>query len=452
MRLILNGINGQYLRYITDNCAGQTEFVEAAVAYASDDRILFNWCWENNIPLRYWGRIDEKIPVNVQLLRQFLARKSPSFVCKLVSHFHAKVIWWHGVGVYIGSANLSDPAWYGNIEAGCYYEEGEIADTPMEMQLKEFFRCVDEHAAPLTDELFKEIENRAKEIELLSAQDRERAKKFMQSTGLRQWNGLLRQSANSARDRHKEAFLREWFSTLQILRDIGARVADDSMRPIWIPKNTPTGAQADQFLHAYYYSHVFDDARRSIFEEEYERNSPDPEGALKNAIAWWHGRDEPPSNEDRTLLDWAPFLRETLSPERLQTLSFAEFSEVCERVWSIQDHARRVSNVTVNLPGNRRYEMSEKTRALAGFLYARKAKNGANVLEVINYVLYDGREDDLPIRLWDAVSDENWRIEHLGISALGELVGWALPHKFPPRNNRTSKALRSLGNNVEVHG
>ncbi len=33
MRIILNGINGRYLREITDNAAGQTDYVEAAVAY-----------------------------------------------------------------------------------------------------------------------------------------------------------------------------------------------------------------------------------------------------------------------------------------------------------------------------------------------------------------------------------------------------------------------------------
>ena len=44
-----------------------------------------------------------------------------------------------------------------------------------------------------------------------------------------------------------------------------------------------------------------------------------------------------------------------------------------------------------------------------------------------------------------------WKIDGLGISALGELVGWALRDRFPPRNGRTSKALKSLGYNVTIH-
>jgi hypothetical protein len=70
---ILNGINGRYLRENLENAAAVTDFVEAAVAYASADE-LFEWCWSKAIPLRYWGRFDETIPVSIPLLRTFLAR------------------------------------------------------------------------------------------------------------------------------------------------------------------------------------------------------------------------------------------------------------------------------------------------------------------------------------------------------------------------------------------
>jgi hypothetical protein len=96
--------------------------------------------------------------------------------------------------------------------------------------------------------------------------------------------------------------------------------------------------------------------------------------------------------------------------------------------------------------------MSTKTKALAHYLFERRASNGSNILQTINYVLFDGRIDDVPLRLWDATSEGLWRIDHLGISALGEIIGWALPDRGPPRNNRTSKSLRSLGFDVTAHG
>jgi hypothetical protein len=86
MRFIFNGINGRYLRDITENAAQGTEFVEAAVAYATDGSLLFDWCWKNDIPLRFWGRFDETVPVSVNVLRSFLNRRSPTFTCKLVRH------------------------------------------------------------------------------------------------------------------------------------------------------------------------------------------------------------------------------------------------------------------------------------------------------------------------------------------------------------------------------
>jgi hypothetical protein len=73
-----------------------------------------------------------------------------------------------------------------------------------------------------------------------------------------------------------------------------------------------------------------------------------------------------------------------------------------------------------------------------------------SVLDVLNYVLYGGSAYNLAGRLWEAIASSRYKIDHLGISAVGEIVGWALPDKFPPRNGSTSKALRSLGFDVQV--
>ena len=150
------------------------------------------------------------------------------------------------------------------------------------------------------------------------------------------------------------------------------------------------------------------------------------------------------------LYEWAPVLRRELSEDRILILSETEFVGVCERVWSIQDHGRRVRNDVLNLPDGVRHAMAAKTKALAHYLFRRRAPNGSTMLETLHYVLYGGSLDEVPLRLWDAIGDGPWRIEHLGVSALGEIVGWALPDRFPPRNNRTSKSLRSLGFDVSA--
>jgi hypothetical protein len=53
-------------------------------------------------------------------------------------------------------------------------------------------------------------------------------------------------------------------------------------------------------------------------------------------------------------------------------------------------------------------------------------------------------------RLWLGISSDEYRLPHFGQSTLGEAVGWARPDDYPPRNNRTNKALRSLGHDVKL--
>lgn len=47
MNLLLNGINGGYLRNIILNATEHTERVDATVAYVSESDLLFDWCCED---------------------------------------------------------------------------------------------------------------------------------------------------------------------------------------------------------------------------------------------------------------------------------------------------------------------------------------------------------------------------------------------------------------------
>ena len=58
---------------------------------------------------------------------------------------------------------------------------------------------------------------------------------------------------------------------------------------------------------------------------------------------------------------------------------------------------------------------------------------------------------DLPDRIFHACFEQPKKIAHMGVSALGEMAGWAMSDDFPPRNGRTSKALTALGFPVTIH-
>ena len=444
MRLILGGVNGHYLRNITENSATETEEVWAAVAYARDPSLLFEWCLEHQIPLKFYGRLDDTVAVSSPILRSFLDRRSPEFDCYLVQHHHAKVIWWRGVGVYIGSANLTDSAWYRNIEAGCFMGDDEISGE-IETDLLTLFSELHEHATKLTDEVLQAMAGRARVVSPTSSDQRE----FLENPSFKTWPGLVRTATRSARERRRQSFLDEWNETLQYLRNIGKRVAEDENRPVWIKRSAPAGSQADQFLHAHYDQRTMV-GRKSNFAAMYEENKQRREAALKEAIHWWRELREAPASEDQMLNVTAPFLRKALAEDRLGSMTYERFREICMKVHAIRDYARRVENRSVVLPSaDTAYMIDKKVNALSQRIWNDRSANEATVCDLLRHVLYGGAEDKLPERLWQAISDSAWTIKGLGVSALGELVGWALPDRFPPRNRRTSKALRSLGYDVD---
>ncbi len=448
MDLVLGKINGNYLRFYTDNFSENTEEVLAAVAYATDEELLFNWCFDRSIPLKFYGRLDDDVAVTVPILEKFLRKSSSSsaYTCKLVQHHHAKVIWWRGVGVYIGSANLTNSAWIKNIEAGCFFSEDEL-DDKIVMELLDLFKVLEENSTPLTEELLKLMKDRSNQIRENSPS----SEKFWNNPSIKKWPGLITVQSHDANTISRQNFLEEWYSTLQTLRDIGLRVSDKKWRPSWVDDQAATGAQADQFLHAHYYNHVLV-SKRSTHNELYEKNKNRNEEALSDALEWWRDTTEAPTGEDVTLNEKVPYLRAALSERSLTSLDSAKFYEICKRVNAIWEYSRRVSNKTVGLPDNgSSYTMEDKLKALSRKIWNENTSDGKAVASVLNFILYEGNRDQLPERLWQSIFDPKWKIPGLGISSLGEIVGWALPDTFPPRNGRTSKALKSLGFPVTVH-
>ena len=67
---------------------------------------------------------------------------------------------------------------------------------------------------------------------------------------------------------------------------------------------------------------------------------------------------------------------------------------------------------------------------------------------LLNYAVWGN--GSVSARLWNAIRSDDWAIPRIGLSSLGEIVGWARPDEYPPRNMRTNKGLRALGYNVRI--
>ena len=196
---------------------------------------------------------------------------------------HAKVIWWRGVGVYIGSANLTDAAWYRNVEAGCFFPEEEITDE-MAGDLLSLFATLQEHETPLTEELVKAMAARSAAI-YAATPDRQQ---FWANPSFKRWGGLVHTGRKSALDRRRQAYSRRMVCdpdrTSETLDQWSLGLAQN--RPKWVNASAPGGsAKRDQFLGAHYYQRTFD-GRKANYMAFFEQNKGRRDEALAEAIPW----------------------------------------------------------------------------------------------------------------------------------------------------------------------
>ena len=121
--------------------------------------------------------------------------------------------------------------------------------------------------------------------------------------------------------------------------------------------------------------------------------------------------------------------------------------DAVSRVHAIRDHAIKQENEHLGLP-DRPQTGDDKVEKFGEWLWRQRSRQGRTVLDLLNYVVWGN--GSVSARLWNAIRSDDWAIPPIGLSRLGEIVGWARPDEFPPRNMRTSKGLRALGYNVRI--
>ena len=450
---LINGEKGKsHLSVLNSDALKDCNEVWAAIAYVTDDSQLIKPCYEKQIPLKLWARYDYSVPVKIDILKWFLGKTTEGYICKLVPDIlHSKIIWWRPYGVYIGSANLTDRAWFGNFESGVFFTEFELEDQNLKTDLEKYFESIDLASQELTEEIVKEQQMQQGNMNNNSQEEMLR-KEFNQNRKIPELKGVsdVTKEQNYIKKK-KQKFLKEWNNTLQYLRDIGTVVSRKENQPSWLPDETPVGVQVDQFLHAYYYKFVIQ-GNKSHHNECHQKNKLRMKKALEKTISWWKNLPSPPSEEDKNIAS-APIIAERFSKEKILTLSQDEFSEVIVKIHAFKTYARQISHKTLGFSSKlQKMEIEERGELVSKKLYENINLEGENILQVIHYLLYGGSIEDTPDRLFEVAFDERKKISFIGLSSFGEIVGWVLSDKFPPRNNRTSKALYALGYDVNFTG
>jgi len=461
MQVVMGKLNGVWLRDLMTQAPSR--YVQAAVAYAQRSNPLFDHCKENGVRLEFYGLLDETGAVAPELLRHFLQQGPSRVDCRLVNGlFHPKVIWWHGHGAYIGSANLTDAAWFRNVECGVFYPESELSTGGLDGELEQLFAYLRTVSVPLTQELVERlarlsVSQRAVDQSARGLRGRfdELFKDVVQHRGLIGVPGRGERKASAER-----AFAQEWNDTLQTLRGLSAEFGRLGLRPSWVDVTAHPAIHFDQFLHAYFYVRIrqgsedddLDDdmSTAELVQSSFEQHKSDPGAALVDGARWWASLKEAPYGEDEYIRVTAPGMQRLFSREALASLDrdglFAAFRDVN----AFRMRARQMANAGYGLPVGHHESMVEKSRRLANWLWDRRSAGGRGVREVLEFLIWGRDPPEMERRLWLVTHDEEWKLPNLGPSSLGEAVGWARPDNYPPRNNRTNKALRALGHNVKL--
>lgn len=230
------------------------------------------------------------------------------------------------------------------------------------------------------------------------------------------------------------------------MRSIAKAVASDQWRPGWMPDGVAAGAQADQFLHAFYYHRVREGNHYRV-EEMFRQNTNRRESALFEYLQEWKDDKYGHMGEFKMLSDWAPRIEKTFARAALESLSEDAWVDAARCVHAIRDYAGKQSAEDIG-PLDAHPEHDEKVRRHCRNLWTRRSASGRSVADLLRYVIWG--PGSVAERLWRGHRDPEWKIAGIGLSTLGEIVGWARPNDYPPRNMRTSKGLRALGHPVRI--
>ncbi|HAS1031021.1 TPA: phosphatidylserine/phosphatidylglycerophosphate/cardiolipin synthase family protein [Enterobacter cloacae] len=448
MKLIANGLNGEFFRSCLPPPGKEIDGVVAAIAYGDDKTTLLEHCIKNHHRLDIWMRYDHTVPVSPAFLSKLLANVKNNIFCKLIpDRLHSKVIWWKGYGAYIGSANLTERAWYSNIEAGIFFTESDLYSSNLIEQLEEFFdnlasldSCVD---------LSKEIIDEQRQLLKLKIELEKKERELIKKREIPEWGGVNFVDNKKTKDRRKESFHKEWESTFSIIKSISDQIND--YRPVWISEDTPQFWQTDQFLHAYYYKKVHQQDNTYPFEDYHRTNSKNPQAALMSMLSWWKSQSVPPSNEDIHLGIYAPYIREHFSKNNIGSLTEDKLYQIFAYTHATMDHVIKMSAETFGYSAKTSLNKEERAVLFTKWIMGQTNQKGMTIAELLNYVLYGGKPSLMWERIYLAGKDEEYKFQHYGINSIAEVVGWARPEDTPPRNGRTNKALRALGYPVRVN-
>lgn len=439
------------LKFIPEN----VEHIYAAIAFSYDD-LLIKKCIEKKIHLEWWGLFNSDVSTSIELIKMAIKSSFIKFY-PFANNFHPKAIYFENYGLYIGSLNMTKNGLYNNVEAGVFIEENEIT-FEMKSEIQSFFDFLRKKSIPISiddletlDEYIEEIKIDRNEIQKKKADiddlfDEKFQHLFLLKAGVTDWEKTKKDTEN----KRKLLFLQEWRETQNFISIVHNEILKIYKKLSWVNEKADPKIVTDQLLQSYYFDYVLrgKEEGKSIVKvnESYEQNKKDPLFAVEKAMNWWQENYIP---DEKTIYLWGPENKEILNAIKVRDIKYDEFHKVLSQNYAAVNHARQINNKFFNLPENFKTNLKERTEIFTKWLFEQKSLEKLNINEVLRYLLF---EDNIPLeeRIYNTINNRKYRIERLGRSIVGELVGWCRTDITHIRNNRVNKALRCFGYDVRL--
>jgi len=456
MRLIGNSMNGTWpLDIVLQARSGKLEQIDLAVAYVTKMDEIFELATHCQVPLNLYALADGHGFPNISVVRKFVEGQRTAWRLYLTrGFFHPKIVWLRGVGAYIGSANLSDSAWYRNMECGVWLPQEDLDRLNWNEELAAMFGVIHEHCQEATKDDLGALEALDRRRERLRAAEAEFKKDADRLLGkLPGQNSPVdhtprREPGGAAR----KTFITEWRTGLTILQKIAA-IYDDRRNdwPPWVDRDVPAAIVQDQATEWWWHNEFRRTGEsRTVMVEAHKRNASNPDAAVQQVLTDWCRFDDSDG-------DWIDYinvhpqrLRVLLSKVELQRLNLERLEEILFLCHSSREHGRQIPKQVLGLDPDDERKTEERMKPYAEYLWGQRSSQGRTVKDVLEFVLWGDRlglrgAKHVEDRIWLASNDNGWKLPHLGSAIFGEMIGYARPDEYPPRNNRVSKTLFALG-------
>jgi hypothetical protein len=360
--------------------------------------------------------------------------------------YHPKILWFRGVGAYVGSANLTDNGWTGNLECGVWFDQQDLLRLGWGTSLSSMFDVIARRSTEATEEhlrAYESLRSATSALEKQKAMFTEAAAKALKT--IPGAEPPLDPTARRGGGAAKAAFMSQWNNGLTLLRKMTKMVAA-MPKPSWIAADSPPSIVQDQATEGWYHDHIRSTGESlAQIEKLHAQNRTFPEAVTRTILEGWLANADP-----ERFAEWVNESPKTvhnlLQRNRVRSLSRDDLARVLYLAHASREHARQIRNETLGLPREAHTPQEERCGLYSDLLLSAVSDSGRTIHDVLEYVLWgDGQTGDCAERIWNAVYLPEWSLPHLGVSTLGELIGYARPGEFPPRNGRVSKTLYALG-------